>query len=428
MNFLASGNPPVLTATGGLVRRVSAWMRRAPPEGRAEAVSALARAYLVSPLSEGERGEAILALTGALDDSSSIVRRALAEAFASAAQAPRHIMIALAHDHSDIARIVLARSPALTDAELVDCVATSDSPCQIAIARRPALRAGPAAALAELGDAAAGVALAANLDADLDGYALRRLFERFAEDGRVREAMLTRPDLPASLRADIAAETAKALAAFASDCQWLAPRRAERIAREAREQAIAVIAAESGAADLSRLVAHLRASGALTIALLLRSLMSGDFGLFGRALAELSGLPDKRTASFLADPRGGGFAAAYLKAGLPAPFLPAIRAALIELREGAPKADQMSHTLVMRTIRACEKLRDPALAPVLSLLWSFAGESAREEARLFTDDEAFSFDAPAQPALALTIEAEAVGDFAPSVEIDYADAPMAAAA
>jgi len=50
------------------------------------------------------------------------------------------MVLTLAGDHSDIAAIVLSRSPLLSDAELVDCAATSDSFAQSAIALRPSYR------------------------------------------------------------------------------------------------------------------------------------------------------------------------------------------------------------------------------------------------------------------------------------------------
>ncbi len=84
-------------------------------------------------------------------DSSPLVRRALAENFASAANAPHYMVLTLAGDQSDIAAIVLARSPLLSDAELVECAATADAFGQSAIALRPWVPAPVAAALAEIG-------------------------------------------------------------------------------------------------------------------------------------------------------------------------------------------------------------------------------------------------------------------------------------
>ena len=75
------------------------------------------------------------------------VRRALAEALASAQDAPRHIIAALASDLPEIAAIVLTRSPVLSDVELVACAAIGGELAQIALARRRALNADAAAPL-----------------------------------------------------------------------------------------------------------------------------------------------------------------------------------------------------------------------------------------------------------------------------------------
>jgi uncharacterized protein (DUF2336 family) len=434
VNALAAvANPTSAPANGdpGVVRRFLAWASRASAEERADGFSALARAYLHSDLTDSLRAESVIALTSALDDPSALVRRALAEAFAGAADAPRHIVLALARDQSDVACVVLARSPAIDDAELVDCVAIGDTSARIAIARRARLSAGVAAAIAEVGETSAAIALAGNLDADIGPNVLRRLFERFGEDARVREALLDRDHLPVEMRAQLAAAAADALARCAASHEWLNPGRADRIAREAREQAFVSIALSSSEAQLAELVAWLRKSGALTVALLMRALMSGDSTLLRQSLVEMSGLPERRVAGFLRDWRGQGFASLYAKAGLPAHFLPAFRAALGALAaDPASGGGQISYALTSRVIRACEELASPALAPILAMLWRFAGEGAREDAREYAAEAVVAEPAPrlpliepeawedeAPPVLLLDVEG-ANENFAPAVELD----------
>src|SRR6202046_1368989 len=133
-----------------IVRRFLNWAQRADAEGRAEAASALARAYLYSDLGPALRREAAIGLTSLLDDHSALVRRALAEALAGASDAPHHIVLALACDQSEVSSVVLARSPILTDAELVDCAAIGDVRAQIALTRRSRLSVSVSAALAEI--------------------------------------------------------------------------------------------------------------------------------------------------------------------------------------------------------------------------------------------------------------------------------------
>ena len=431
MKTVDAASPPsaALPLCADIVRRFLGWMQRAPAEARAEAVNALARAYLYSPLSDAVRSEAVLALTSVLDDPSARVRRALAEALASAAEAPRHIILALASDQSDVSRIVLARSPALDDAELVDCAAIGDASARAAVARRPRLGPGVAAALAEIGELSTVIALVGNVDAELTDGVLRRVFDQFGEHAEIRESLLARGALPAALRADIAAATATALADFVAGAEWLDPGRAERIARDAREQATVSIAAACSARELAELVARLRESGALTVALLMRALLGGHLGLFRQTLVEMSGLSERRVAGFLRDGRGQGFAAVYAKAGLPPHFLPAFRAALDLVARGNPAREgQISRAMTTELIQACEKFGDARLAPVLTMLWRFAGESARDTARELVVDAAYPEPALVASRIELEagartpqvrIEIEAVNEnFAPPVEID----------
>ena len=153
-----------------IVRRFLAFAQCAGPEKRAEAASALARAYLHSDLAEPMRAEAELAMTALLDDPFPLVRRALADALGSAGGAPRPLIRALAFDQPDVAAAVLARSPVLTDADLVDCVAAADVVAQSALARRPDLKPGAIAALAETAQREALLAL----DRQSRGRARRR--------------------------------------------------------------------------------------------------------------------------------------------------------------------------------------------------------------------------------------------------------------
>jgi uncharacterized protein (DUF2336 family) len=361
------------------VRRFLAWAQRADAGDRAEAASALARACLHAEFTAVERKECVLVLTALLDDPAIAVRRALAEAFAGSRRAPRALVVALAGDVSEVSAPLLARSPLLTDAELVDAVATGDEVAQCAVARRASLGPGPAGAVAEVGAHAAGLALIDNASAALTPGALRRVMERFAGDVEIRRAMVARPNLPAALKAEIAIATAGALR---TPSRGLARRRADR------DAVLTAIAAHCPAGERAELVRTLRAPGALTTALLLRALLGGDRALLIAALAELADLPLERAAGFVSNAPGVGFAAAAAKAGLPAPALPVFRAALRALAKlGAGPGEGLKARLVEAVIASCERENDPALASYLALLWRFAAEAARADARRAIDKQ-----------------------------------------
>ena len=357
------------------------WARSAPARGRADGVSALARAYLYSSLGEARR-DTLRVLTEFLDDPSPLVRRALADALASSSHAPHHLIVALADDQADIAAVVLARSPVLTDAELIDCAASADAVAQIAIASRPTLSASVAGALAEIAAPPALTALARNLGCELPEFAMRRLIERHGDHADLRKALLTRSDLPGAIRVDLVAATTLALAAFVTGRNWMTDDRMKRVAAEAREKAAITIAGATGGAQTA-LVGHLRRSGHLTVGLAFRAILSGRLELFKAVLAELSGMPLARVDSLTAQCDGIGFAALYRKAGFPDDLLPAFRVALHAAREESDALrPHLSRSTIERVLTACEAIDNGELGKLIVLLRRFETEAARAEARL----------------------------------------------
>src|SRR4051794_36001696 len=152
-----------------IVRQFLQWVRTAEAAERAEATSALARAYLYSDLSDHDRAAAEGAMILLLDDPSPLVRCALADALAASGDAPAAIMHALINDQPDIATIVLERSPLLLDSDLVDSVAAGNGSPQSAIAPRELLPRAVSAALAAIGSAGAPPALLPKTGAGIAG-------------------------------------------------------------------------------------------------------------------------------------------------------------------------------------------------------------------------------------------------------------------
>ena len=367
-----------------IVEKFLSWSTEAAPTQRADGASALARAYLYAALEERARQDVERALTRLLDDRSPLVRRAIADAFASALDAPQHIVLALADDQSDVSAVVLARSPVLSDAALVDCVAVGDAFAQSAVAVRPNLSAAVAAAVAAVGAREALVALAVNTSADLPDSAAMGMLDRFGADGELREALLARPDLGVGVRCRLVEAAAQALTAFAANCGWLSGERAARLARDACERGHVTIATRAAAEGAHALVAHLRGSGRLTSSLLIRSLLCGRTNLFGAALADLSGVAASRVAALLRDCRSSAFAALYRRAGLPMALLPGFRAMLEALGAGpVPRTGvNLSRTLIDGVVARCEAANVAgALDGVLVMLRRLQIEAVRDETR-----------------------------------------------
>jgi uncharacterized protein (DUF2336 family) len=373
-----------------IVRQFISWIRTAPAGERAEATRALARAWLISDLSEDDRAAAEGALLMLLDDASPLVRQAMAEVFARSAEAPAAIVQALSLDQPSIALPVLEHSPLLIDADLVDIIATGNCEMQCAVARRVNLPASVCAAIAEVGTPAAALELIENAYAELAPFSWDRIVERHGHLAAIRESMLVLEDLPAATRVALVAKLSDMLAQFVVARRWLSPDRAGRIAGEARDRSTVNIAARSRGDDMRGLVRHLRATGQLTAGLILRALLSGNLELFDAALAELSDLPQARVSALLHDRGGASLNALLIRAGLPESTFAAFRAALEASHETgfadtAGNAARLRRRMVERVLTHCGTDRQAA-EPLMILLRRFATESAREEARMFCDE------------------------------------------
>ncbi|MDE3745405.1 DUF2336 domain-containing protein [Methylobacterium radiotolerans] len=367
-----------------IIRDFLAWTQDASAERRAEATATLARTYLYGDLGAEAAWEAKTALLALLDDPSPRVRRALAETCAASARTPRPLVVALSCDVPEVARPVLARSPVLTDADLVDAAALGDESTRAVIAARHHLSHAVAGALSEIGETDTLVVLAANPTAKITAGRMLRMIERRGDEAALREALLTRADLPPEVRHALGIAVARALTGFVTDRAWLGAERCDRMSREAGERVALEACDGFGAAAVTRLVTHLRATRQLTAGLILRAVLSGrtDFAL--AALADLSGQDHAGVARAMRDPRL--FADLHDRAGLPGALLPAMQAALSAwqdlVREAAPvRGTGLSRRLIESAIAACGDLSDPDMHPVIALLNRYEAEAARDEAR-----------------------------------------------
>src|SRR5690242_871461 len=371
-----------------IVRQFLQWIRNAAPGERAEATSALARAYLYSDLSPDDRVAAEGAMIMLLDDSSPLVRLALAEALAASEEAPPAVIHALAGDQAEIAVPVLARSPLFIDAELVDIVALGEPPIQCAVARRAHLPSSVAAAIAEVGVGRACLVLLENSNAEIADFSIDRIVDRFGHLATIRELMFARDDLPAATRQALVSKLSHTLAEFVAARDWLSCDRAERVAKEACEKATIALAAGSRASEVRPLIRHLCRTGQLTAGLILRALLSGNLVMFEESLGELSRLPLNRVRALVHDKGSAGFRALYERAALPLSAYPAFREAVAAMQEAhemgeARDASRLKRRMIERVLTGCEDAPVGEIESLLILLRRFATEAARDEARLY---------------------------------------------
>jgi uncharacterized protein (DUF2336 family) len=292
------------------------WADTAKSADRARAANALGRAWLQSDMDEEERQAALMALTWLLDDPSPKVRLALAEAIADADNAPRSLILPLAADQPEIACHVIARSPVLSDVDLVDLAARGDGVTRALIASRFIVSQPVCAAIAEIGDQPEIEAMLNNPGAVVSRQSLRRIGERLGADAGIRELLLSREELPADTRHLLAVSVSDALSECGLIRHVIGDLRFERIKREACDATTVVLASEAASADIPGLIDHLRRDGRLTPNFLMQALCTGKVDFFASAIVNLTGLADKRVRSILADGRFHAMRALFESAGL----------------------------------------------------------------------------------------------------------------
>lgn len=311
------------------------WIDTAKVSERAAAATALARAYIEKTLEFEDRCAAEAALTLLLDDPSAKVRLALAEALSLSRNAPPQIIAALAGDQPEIASLVLGRSPLVTEADLIDRVAIAPTSVQCVIAGRPWIGISLAAAIAEIGDREACIALAVNTGADIAGISYRRMIERFGDFADLREAMLGRPDLPSDCRHLLLVKLGQTFSRSPFLLGIMGERRAERVAQDACTTASLTLIEKTQIDEHPALVEHLRLRGDLTASFLVRAVASGRIDFFGAVLVALTGQSERRVRALLARGREVALAALMRSAGLAASLHGAIISALRVWREVA---------------------------------------------------------------------------------------------
>ena len=356
------------------------WMETARVSERAAAAGALARTYIDAEMSFEDRCAAEAALTLLLDDPSAKVRMALADALSMSRRAPMQIISALAADQPEVAALVLARSPLLTDTDLIDRVASGAPSTQRLIAARPGVSMGLSAAIAEVGEADACMALLENPSADIASLSFCRMAERHGDIAPLRAALLGDSRLPSNCRHMLLVKLGDALKSSPLVIAMMGAARAERVTREACVKASLTLIDNTPPAEFAALVEHLRIRGDLTASFLVRTVAHGKIDFFGSVLVALTAQGEARVRALLAGGRDVALSSLFRKAGLSAAVHGVILRALKVWREvanGKRVAGAQEVTWLMLK-ELGEQARGSDLA---NLLKSIHLEALRENAR-----------------------------------------------
>ena len=214
------------------------------------------------------------------------IRIALAERLADTSTAPHEIILMLVDDRVEVASPVLARSPLLSDEDLVRVIANGTREHQVKIAERPGIGEQVSEALVQTDFDAVLSALLQNTSAQIGEETFADLVERSKDRGSLPQLLVQRADLPPILARHM--------------CDWVStelkqalssrfPLEAGALARAVDEASNAVQAGEKSSSEISaaKLVAKLAASGQLRSSFLIRVLHQGQMELFDYGFAAL---------------------------------------------------------------------------------------------------------------------------------------------
>ncbi len=310
---------------------------------------AIDKADQAEALSDEEREAAQKILRVLAADAAELVRRALAVTLKSSDLLPREVARKLAADVDSIALPVLAGSPVLTDADLIEIVRGGSGARQIPFVSRDV-----GEAIAADGVEAAVRVLASNDNADLSEAALGKAIDRFGRSPAVVTALSYRKVLPLAVTERLIALASDAVRDHLISQHAIAPETAIRLAVGTRERATVDLIDQAGREpDLAAFAANLHARKVLNGSLLLRAVARGQMSFFEHAMAVLAGTPHHRAWLMIHDGGPLGLKAIYDRAGLPPRLFSAFRSGVdtwraLQAEGGDPSPERFQQRMLER--------------------------------------------------------------------------------
>lgn len=219
-------------------------------------------------------------------DAAQRVRKAVSEQLQHDPELPQDIALSLAGDVDDVAIPILRFSRALSDKDLADIVAREGQKKLRAIAGRERVGEELSDALIEKGDADTVGTLFANQGSAPSEVGMLRAVAKFGDDDRVQGPLARRSTLPVSVMTRMVAVVSEHVLSELSLRADVPDDLAADIMRQAEERVFVELSREES--DPAELVENLEDLGRLSPNLAMRSLLSGDIGLFEHIVARLA--------------------------------------------------------------------------------------------------------------------------------------------
>jgi uncharacterized protein (DUF2336 family) len=297
-------------------------------ESRAEAAAKIAVGFGQASLSERERHLAEEIFRVMVKDAEVRVREALSQNLKENPLVPHDVALTLARDVDSVALPVLQFSLVLTDSDLIDIIRSQNVAKQMAIAGRSKVSEDVSEALVETENQQVVTRLVSNEGAQITEKSLQKVVDDFGEIESVQDAVVHRVGLPVTVSERLVTMVSENLRAELVKRHELPKDLATDLLMQTRERATLSLASEGDQEDLDRLIFQMREYGRLTPSIILRALCMGDLRFFEAALSDLAQVPVVNTHKLIHDSGQLGLRGIFQKAGLPAAFFPAVRAAI----------------------------------------------------------------------------------------------------
>ncbi len=329
-----SVSPPkrlMLSLTQDDVRKA---VRAETAELRANAAQKIGRAIRAQSLTQADRDFAEKILTLICRDVSELVRRALAVTLQNSPNLPLSIARKLINDVDSIAVPILANSPVLSDEDLVEVLRSKAAAKVKAVAQRHRLSAAISGAIIMLGDGHAVAHLAANDHAIIPQDAAQHMAEIYGDDDLIREAALSRQDMPLGVVRKLIGITAQKARYKLETLPELTQADAKDIAQRTHERAlIAYTDRDWPEKTLSLYVETLHKDGLLNESLILRAAGQGDMRFMQMSFAKLCQISLSKSGMMMFDNGPLGLKVLCQRAGLSDAVYHFLRAALAIYRD-----------------------------------------------------------------------------------------------
>jgi uncharacterized protein (DUF2336 family) len=252
------------------------------------------------------------------------------------------VMFTIIADDDEIALPFIAGSAALDAAAMLAVLKVGDRQRQIAIAQRFDIAPRCVALIIANAEWQVVAALLDNHAWEPTGDEYRRIFARLGAHPEIIERLLSRPRLPLEIRILEARRAAGSIHRFLGRTGLAPDREPDEAIAQAEDEAMLRVMASAQEGEVDRVLPILIEKKLLTPMLLLKAAAVGAMTIVDRILAQLAGMPLRRTQALIYRRNAGSLKAVFNRCSLPRSCLTLLRAAVEVERASRAKRQSLS--------------------------------------------------------------------------------------